>query len=211
MEDLNSLRSHLNDLKLQVRELTSAGLSLITLLAGEANRLSREDEALRLEALRSSIRQQLNRVKLSENSASYGYSQTNLILSLTNLGVCSIKAVSGNKQLQAISDNVLKSFTNEQRPFGRVLVCIGPGGLPDDVRVVSISQLARESNRHESQIISELRHHGCILLEEGAFLLLISKVMDGIREGRLHLPISGDKLSQVNLSRGMKTQTNKPE
>ena len=75
----------------------------------------------------------------------------------------------------------------------------------------TISAMPRESSRHESEIISELLRHGGLLLEEEVFLLLISKVMDGIQEGRLHLPISGDKLSQVNLSRGMKTQANKPE
>jgi len=48
----------------------------------------------------------------------------------------------------------------------------------------SISQLARESRRHESQTISELRQYGCLPLVEEAFLLLISKVMDGIRDGR---------------------------
>ena len=113
--------------------------------------------------------------------------------------------------MDAVTNYFLSSSAKGKYLFGKVLVAIGPAGLPDDVRVVSISKLVRESNRRESQIISELRHHGCILLEEEAFLLLISKVMDGIQKGRLHLPISGDKLSQVNLSGGMKTQTNKPE
>jgi len=202
VEDLNSLRSHLNALKLQVRELTSAGLSLITLLTGEAERLSREDEALRLEALLSSIRRQLNRIRLNEDTASYDHSRTNLILSATNLAMGVIKAASRNTNKEDVSDYLLNSPAMEQVPFGTVLICIGPEGLPDDVRVVSVSQLAREASRHESEIISELLQHGGLLLKEEIFLLLISKLMDGIRKGRLHLPISGDKLSQVNLSRG---------
>lgn len=211
MEDLNSLRSHLNDLKLQVGELTSAGLSLITLLTKESDRLSREDEALLVEALQSSIRQQLREVKLDEESASCGYSHTNLIQSLPSLVVGTIKAVSGNRQMDAVTNYFLSSSAKGKYPFGKVLVAIGPAGLPDDVRVVSISKLARESSRYESQIISELRQRGYLLLEEEAFSQLTNILLDAVRKGRLRLPIPRDKLSKVTLSRGMKAQSNKPE
>ncbi len=87
MEGLNSLHTHLKNLHQQARRLTSTGLSLITLFAQEANRLSREDEASSLKALHSYIRQQLNLVRRSEEAASQGHTKANLISSLGGLAL----------------------------------------------------------------------------------------------------------------------------
>ena len=201
MESLNPFHTHLKNLYHQAKKLTSTGLSLITLFAKEENRLNREDEALRLKSLYSSIRQQLDLAKRSEDSASYGHSKADLISSLGVLALGGIvKRVSNNKRLSAFADYLLESPTNKERPFGFVLVCIGPMGLPDDVRVVSISQLARESNRQEAGVINELQERGCLLFSEKAFSLLIDRLVDDVREGRLCLPISREKLSQITLS-----------
>ena len=200
MESLNSLHTHLKNLHHQARKLTSTCLSLITLFAREANRLNREDEASRLKALYSFIRQQLDLAKRGEDSASYGHSKADLISSLGGLALGGIvKRVSKNKRLSAFADYLLESPTNKERPFGSVLVCIGPKGLPGDARVVSISQLARESNRPESEVIKELQECGCLLFNEKAFSLLIDKLVDDVRERRLRLPISRETLPQVML------------
>jgi len=200
MESLNSFHTYLKELHHQAKRLTSAGLSLITLFAEEANRLSREDEALRLKALYSSIRQQLSLAKRSEDAASYGHSQAGLIFSLGGLAASGIIGmVSKNKRRSATAGHLLQSLNNEQRPFGKVLVCIGPKGMPDDVRVVSISKLARESNQPESEVINELQERGCLLFSGNTFSLLINKLVDDVRKGRLRLPTSREKLSQITL------------
>ncbi len=200
MESLMLSDAYLENLKHQATTLSSTGLSLITLLAQEANRLNREDETSRLKTLYSSIEQQLDQAEQSEDSASYGHTQANLILSLGGLAVSSIiKKTSKNKKLTTISDNLLIGLGDKQPPFGRVLVCIGPNGLPDDAGVVSISQLARKSNRPESEVINELQEGGCLLFSEKAFSLLIDRLIDDIRDGRLCLPISREKLSEITL------------
>jgi len=201
MEDLNSLHAHLKNLHHQSRRLTSTGLSLITLFAQEANRLNRKDEASRLEALNSYIRQLLDRAKRSEDAASDGHIQAGLISSLgaSTLGSI-VKQVSKNKRISAFTDHLLESPTSEEPSFGTILVCIGPMGLPDDVRVVCISKLARESNRPESEVIKELQESGCLLFDEKVFPLLIDRLADDVRDGRLRLPISRETLSQVMMS-----------
>jgi len=212
VESLNSFHTHLENLYQQARKLTSTGLSLMTLFAEEANRLNREDEALRLKALYSSIRQQLDLAKRSEDAASYGHSQANLIFSLGGLALGSIvKRASKNKRLSAFADYLLESPPNKERPFGSVLVCMGPEGLPDDVRVVSISKLARESNRQESEVIHELQETGCLLFSEKKFSLLIDRLIDDVREGRLCLPISREKLSKITASSKSKLGAKKVE
>jgi len=212
MEGLTPHNTYLKNLKHQASRLTSSAFSLSTLFTEEANQLSREDEASRLRASYSSIRQQLDLAKRNEDSASYGHSQADLIFSLGVLTLGGIvKRVSKNKQLTSFADYLLESPANKERPFGLVLVCIGLKGLPDDVRVVFISKLARESNRPESEVINELQERGCLLFSENEFSLLIDRLVDDVREGRLCLPISREKLSKITASNKLKLRPKKVE
>lgn len=198
MEDFNSLHAHLQDLKHQAKRLTSSALSLVALFAEEAKRLNRKDEALRLKELHSSINHQLHRLKQSEASASQGHDNAQLILSLGGLAVGSvIRMVSKNEQLRTISGRLFGSLGNKKSPFGRVRVCIGPGGLPDDLRVVSVSQLARELNRQQSEVIKALQEGGYLLFDEREFSLLIDKLIAEALEGRLRVPVPKEKLTEV--------------
>ena len=201
MADLTYLNTYMKNLQNQAARLTETALSLISVFAEEANRLNRKDEASRLKALHSSIRQQLHQVRRSEAAAEYGRVRADMISSLGGLALGGIlKKVSKNKRLSEFVDYLLESPNNKERPFGNVLVCIGPKGLPDDVKVVPISLLARESNREEHQVINELQEYGYFLLSEKASSLLIKKLVDDVQEGRLHLPISLEKLSEVRKS-----------
>lgn len=210
MEGLATHATYLKNLLRQARKLTSSAFSLSAILEEAANRLNRMDEASRLKALYSCIRQQMDRVKRSEDSARHVHSQADLIVSLGGLAAGSIiKMASRNKQLSAFADHLLKSPTNKERRFGLVLICIGPGGLPDDAGVVSISQLARESDREESEVINRLRECGYLLFSEKAFSLLIDKLIDDVQEGRLLLPISTQKLAEIKTSTVIKLEAKK--
>lgn len=209
MESLRSFHDHLGNLQHQARKLTSAGLSLTPLFAEEAKRLSREDEASRLRVLYRAVVAHLDRVKRDEGSESYAQSQINLEVSVIALAMSAGRAIiSKNNRLSRISDS-LKSAGIKKLPFGNVLVCVGPKGLPDDVGVVSISRLARESNRDESEVINELKKRGCLLFSKETFSLLIDKLVDDVREGRLRLPISGEKLSDIKTSSLFKPEAKK--
>ncbi len=209
MESLRSFHDHLGNLQHQARKLTSAGLSLTPLFAEEAKRLSREDEASRLRVLSRAVVAHLDRVKRDEGSESYAQSQINLEVSVIALAMSAGRAIiSKNNRLSRISDSI-KSAGIKKFPFGNVLVCVGPKGLPDDVGVVSISRLARESNRDESEVINELKKRGCLLFSKEAFSLLIDKLVDDVREGRLRLPISGEKLSDIKTSSLFKPEAKK--
>lgn len=209
MEGLNSLHDHLENLHHQARKLTSTGLSLSKLFTEEAEQLSKEDEASRLRTLYCAVVEQLEQVKRDEGSARYGHSQVNMRVSLIALGMSAGRAmVSKNNRLSRISDS-LKSVNIKKLPFGNVLVCISPKGLPDDVEVVSISRLARESNREEPDVINELRMRGCMLLSAEAFSHLIDRLIDGVLEGRLLLPISMEKLTEIRTSSLFKPEAKK--
>lgn len=210
MESLRSFHDHLGNLQHQARKLTSAGLSLTPLFAEEAKRLSREDEASRLRVLYRAVVEQLKRVKRNEGSESYAQSQINLEVSVIALAMSAGRAIiSKNNRLSRISDS-LKSAGIKKLPFGNVLVCIGSKGLPDDVGVVSISRLARESNREESEVINELRERDCLLFSEKAFSILIDKLINNVQEGQLLLPVPTEKLAEIRTTSWVKLETEKP-
>lgn len=202
MENLKQFHSQLKNLQYQAKKLTEAGLALNALFYQEEIRLKREDEASSLRAVYRAVVEQLQRLEKTEALVRRGHSKANLILSLGGLAVAAMGSKS--KQLSAIADYLIHTPTDEQRPFGLVMVCIGPKGLPDDVRGVSISQLARESNRLDSQITNKLRKDGYLLFSQEAFSVLIDKLIGDVREGRLSLPISRDKLAEI-------TGLNKPK
>ena len=211
MEGLTLGNTSLKNLRSQAEGLTSASLALTALFDEETSRLKRLDEASRLKALYFSIKQQLDRAKSSEDAAGYGHSKAKLITSLGGLGVgIAIKMTSKDERSSAFSDYLLRNLGGKERPFGTVLVCIGPKGLPDDVQVVSISELARESNREESEVINILRERGYLLLSEEAFSRLIDRLTTDVKNGWLLLPVPTEKLAEIQTSSWVKLETEKP-
>lgn len=212
MEDLTPCITILKNLRYQARKLTSTGLSLTNLFAQEASRLNRKDEASRLKTLYSSMGQQLDRVKHSEDAASDSHCKVDIIASVVKLAVGStIKMTSKDKLLSAISGRLLNNLAGKQRPFGTVVVSIGPKGLPDDVGVVSISRSARESNREEPEVIDDLQECGYLLFSEKTFSLLIDKLINDVQEGRLHLPIPAEKLFEITTSSSLELEHKKSD
>jgi hypothetical protein len=118
--------------------------------------------------------------------------------------------MSKDERSSAFSDHLLRNLGGKRLPFGMVRVCIGPEGLPDDVGVVSISELARQSNRQESEVISELRERGHLLFSEEAFSRLIDRLTSDVQEGRLLLPVPTEKLAEIRTTSWVKLETKKP-
>jgi hypothetical protein len=179
-------------LRSKTKNLTETGLALNALFAGEEALLKREHEASSLRALCHTNVEQLRRLKEIEASASCGHSQANAMLFSIGLAVTAM--VSKGNRLSAIKDYLLREPTDRKQPFGLVMVFVGHRGLPDDVGVVSISQLARESNRPQPEIIGKLQDDGYLLFSEEEFSFLIDRLIVDVREGKLRLPVLRDKL-----------------
>jgi len=190
---------NLNDLYEKARALNSTAVSLADLFDKEADHLIRMKMESRLRDLHSYIVEQLHMEKATEDAIKCSHDQTDIAVSLTSLAVGGILKITSqnNKTLSAIGDQLLRKPAGSQHPFGLVLVDVGPVGVPDDVQVVSISQLARESNRAEAEVTKELKKRGHLLLNEENFSLLIDKLIEGVQEGRLALPVSAKKLPRI--------------
>jgi hypothetical protein len=196
MESMKSFHDHLENSQSQAKKLTETELALNALFAGEETRLKWEDEASNLKALYRTIVEQLGQMEYSESSACCGDAKANLAFSVTGLAAKIIVATTKSQRAWDVVNNVFDT-EGHKKPFGTVMVCVGPKGLPDDATVISISQSARESNRPEPEIMSKLQGDGYLLFSKEVFSLLIDGLIGAVREGKLHLPVSRGKLAEI--------------
>ena len=197
MESVKSFHDHIENLQSQAKKLAETELALNALFAGEETGLKREEEVSSLKALYRTIVEQLERMKYSESSACYGDTKANLTFSLTGLAAkIIVAATTKNERALNVVNNIFDT-EGHKKPFGTVMVCVGPKGLPDDAIVISISQLARESSRPEPEIVNKLQEDGYLLFSQQVFSLLIDRLVGDVREGRLSLPVSRDRLVEI--------------
>jgi len=210
MEGIESFQVCLKDICDQAGILAEAAVSLSKSFVTEADRLTRQDGAQRLKVIHAAVIEKLEELRHLESAASYGYSKANLTLSVVgSIAKIIVSATTENQQARKFVNDVFAD-TDKKQPYGRVMVCVGPRGVPDGVQAVSISELARESNRSESEIISKLRGSEHLLFTEDVFSRLIDRLINDVQEGRLLLPILPDKLSEIQSSSGAKLEEEKP-
>ena len=196
---MKSFHDHLENSQSHAKKLTETELALNALFAKEETQLEWEDEVSSLKALYRTIVEQLDRMKFSESFACYGDSKANLAFSVTGLAAKIIVATTKDQRARNVVTNIFDTG-GHKKPFGTVMVCVGPKGLPDDATVISISQSARESNRSEPEIMNKLQDDGYLLFSKEVFSLLIDGLIGDVREGKLHLPISRDTLMEITES-----------
>ena len=73
-------------------------------------------------------------------------------------------------------------------PFGRVLVAVGPEGVPAGLRVINISSLARSGGTPEAVVEKGITAQGNFLLTQEAFRQLVDWLRTEVSAGRIGLP-----------------------
>jgi hypothetical protein len=195
MEGLKSFHDRLKGLQLQGKKLIETMVALNALFVEEEIRQKWEDEVSILMTVRCAIVEQLQELKHIETSASLGHSQGNI--ALFPIGLALTAMFSKNNRPSAITDYLLRGHGDRYRPFGTIMVCIGPKGLPDDAKAISISQSACNSNRLEPEIVNILQENGYLLFSEQVFSSLIDRLIAYIRQGKLCLPVSRERVAEV--------------
>jgi len=86
------------------------------------------------------------------------------------------------------------SVLSKTVPFGTVLIRIGKEGIPEDVKVIPVSRLARESKRSKSDVVASLKRNGYLMMTLQVFTQALDKTKSEILSGSLYLPI---KISEI--------------
>ena len=167
-----------------------AGEELAVALAGTATNLARRDQAECVRNLKSRVLAEVKCLLDMESSTESGAIKAKLAsapLSFVFGGLTGMLLHHDNPLATAI--NTAGSTLGKNPPFGMVLIAIGKGGLPDDVKVIPLSRLVRESKMSESGIREDLGSKGYFLITQQAFAATMDEVEHCVLNGVSSLPL----------------------
>ena len=191
MENMSSCRQQLEALRSQVKEQTDALSALETAFLQEAEYLRRYDQARLLRALHDRVTQGVRHVRRMEESASYSFNWAMTITGSAKLALWSLIAAKRHSKEHPLTIGLehAKSDFSRTAPFGTVVVAVGPKGIPDDVKVISLSHCARERSRPESEIVAAIEDRGYQLIEPKSFLRTLEELKEQVLKGSVTFPV----------------------
>ena len=195
METIKVYRQRVEKLLQRAREQREALILLNDSLVRESNWLYRYDQSIRLRYLKIYIIQKVNNAQGDELSASSRFPVDDLLTFTMKFALGEgIMAMTKQERKDSFLTRLINNEQPKQRPFGKVMVEIGPNGLPDGVEVVAVSRLARRHSVSESAVVQELQAKGLILMTSEDFNNLIDKLEQKVLDGTVSLPISPEQI-----------------
>ena len=196
MDTMNNHRQLVEALCLQVREQVAALEPLGDAFAQEAKRIFRHDQDVCLRRLKARVMHEVGNTLEQETTASNAFTKTTLVMGAAEFALGGlVAAMFHSRKVFSVGTYLAQSELSKTKPFGTVLVAVGHGGLPDDVEAISLSRLARELDRLESDIEATLQTHGYLLMTPEVFLRVLTELERRVLDGSLSLPVTSEQLS----------------
>ena len=189
MEGLSRYRRQLRSLRGTVQKHAKGLQTLGDAIAREGERLGRYDHASRLRVLKSEVMKQVVRLEDMEAAAKAAFSKANLMKGLGRFAIGGLLAVTGNSQDHPLRVGARLSALElrKEAPFGSVVIAVTPGVVKDG-KLISVSQLARESGTSESDVKTALMEDGYLLFTPEDFSWVLDGLEHELIEGSISLP-----------------------
>jgi len=185
---------------LRVKKCRIAAEELTNEFLVVADNVRRHDQAVSLRRLKARIRADVEHEQSRETSASLAFSERKLAGGVVGFTASLIAgAAAGHKDSLAIAADIADASFRKSAPFGTVLVAVGKNGVPDDVKVIPLSRLARESKMSESQVRVVLNKSGHFLIGPHTFASAVDEIEHRVLCGVASLPLSIEEFSRVCL------------
>jgi hypothetical protein len=156
------------------------------LLGKSAQSVRQYDQITYIHAFKASIAEELRHGESSEIYANSGFSKARLITGTAGLFLSGlIGAARKNKNPLLLGAYLMSESLNRKEPFGTLTISLKEGSGFEEVKVISISQLARDNSTTESDICSSLRSQGILLIPKDQFWEAISELELSIQKGQL--------------------------
>ena len=198
MEIINDFEKRIKAMRLEIADQNEAMDELATSFNHNKQQLVQDDQIACLQTLGIRILEEVESTKRMESAAQIGSYQGSLICGLAAFAIGGLFAAMNNrKDALLIGLESSNSVMSKKSPFGSVFVTIGKEGLPNDVEVVPISRLARESKTSELDVRVNLQANGYLLMTPEVFIQILDKTERGIHKGTISLPMDIDKLKLV--------------
>ena len=177
------------------RQQVAAIKQLVVAFAESNIQLIRHDQVARLGLLKAIIMQEVENIKRIESAAQSGSIKGVWFESGAKFVIGSLLAASSGRDPLDTGMGMVKSVLSKKVPYGTILIAIHEKGLPDDLKIVPVSRFARESNKTESEVETDWKHDGSLLMSPEKFAELLDKVEREILDGSYSLPVGIDRLS----------------
>jgi uncharacterized coiled-coil protein SlyX len=190
MESVMAYRKKIEELRCQVRAMEKTIEVINKAFAQEAEHLRRQDQARCLDDLRARVAQEVTEMQRLESAASYSFTKGTLISGLMKFagGSAMAAALHSKEHPLSVGAKLAGDEFSRTKAFGTVAVAVGPKGIPDDVRTVSLSRVARETGRTESEVRAALEGRGYRIMMPSDFLRSLGELREKVLGGSATLP-----------------------
>lgn len=197
MESLMAYRQRIDGLRCQVKALEEAVRALDNAFAQEAERLRRQEQAQCLDDLRARLTQEIAEIQRAESAASCGFTEGKLISGLMQFaGGSAMAAVLHSKEHPLlVGAKAARNEFSRTKAFKTVVVAVGPKGIPEDVHTVSLSRVARQTGRTESEVRAALESRDYRIMMPGDFLRSLGELRGKVLGGTASLPFTEARFS----------------
>jgi len=175
----------------------AAGEELVSALADTTTYLARRDQVARLRSLKSKVLDDVKFLLDEESSAKSGFIEGRIISAPLSFAIGGLAGMLlHHKKPIETGLNAARSTLSKKLPFGTVLVAIGQGGLPDDIKAIPLSALARQSATTESAMRKAIVIKGYLLMTPERFAAMMDGIEHLVLDGALSLPMSLNELQK---------------
>ena len=196
MESVMAYRKKIEELRCQVRAMEKTIEVINKAFAQEAEHLRRQDQARCLDDLRARVAQEVTEMQRLESAASCSFTEGRFISGLAKcIGASLGRLVRPTREHPlVIGARYAADEWRKSAPFKTVVVAVGPKGIPEDVRVGSLSRAARETGKPESEVRTALEGRGYRIMTKDDFLRLLTELKDKVLKGTVSLPFIETRL-----------------
>jgi len=190
MESVMAYRQEIEGLRCQVKALEEAVRALDNAFAQEAERLRRQDQAQCLDDLRARVAQEVTEIQRAESAASYSFTKGTLISGLMKFAIGGAMAtmLHSKEHPLLVGAKLAGDDFSRTKAFGTVVVAVGPKGIPDDVLTGSLSRIARETGRTESEVRAAFEGRDYRIMMPDEFLWFLTELREKVLGGTATLP-----------------------
>ena len=172
----------------KARAQVAAVQGLASQMESEAKRMRRQDQAAILNLKAISIAKEVKRARGMEEEAANHFTAGRLTHGLIGFGVGILAgAISGSGHPLRAGARLASNYLSKTAPFGTVLVGIAMGPkctLEDQIKVIELSQMARESGTTEAQVTATLQSQGLVLVTPEEFAERMDEMVRNILDGK---------------------------
>jgi len=196
METIVDFNMWIKQLSLEVKKQTVAVRELAVNFTDGEQRQARSDQATLLRNLKTGILWKVENIRQMELAAQRSDNKITLFGKAPAAFIFGslYTAATRHKDAYKTGIKLAGSVLSKDIPFGRVLISIGKEGLPENLKVISVSRFARELNKTESQVETSLKGNGYLLMPPEVFVKVLEKMEREILDGSVSLPMAVDEV-----------------